>query len=89
MAAYRASTSQNRCLQSSHRHRHTSAGFFIQGDHFLDNSLGGKPPALALLDLVNITTALGDEIVEVEHSESMKLEKNGRESEPGMSVVEG
>jgi hypothetical protein len=51
-----------------------SAGFFVQGDHFLDNFLGSKTLALALLDLVNVTTAFGDEIIEVEHIGLTELE---------------
>lgn len=58
-----------------YRRELTSAGFFVQGDHFLDNFLWGKTLALALLDLVNIPTAFGDEIIEVEHIELTKLEK--------------
>lgn len=89
MAAYRASASQHRTYDPRIDTEHTSAGFFIQSDHFFNNFLGGKPPALALLDLVNVTTALGDEIVKVEHVELTKREKNGSESEPETSVVEG
>ena len=52
-------------------HQHTLPRFFVQSDNIVHSLLGGKPLSLALLDLLHVTAALGDEIVEIEHDRGL------------------
>lgn len=45
----------------------TLPSLFVQRDHLIDSFLWSVALALALLDLVGVAAALGDEVIEVEH----------------------
>lgn len=70
VTSYRAITDQRRILSGKGVLYHTFAGLFVEGDHFINRLLGGKSPALAVLDLLWITTTFGDKIIEVQHGQA-------------------